>query len=73
VAGLGASKGGIAPGADADLGVFAPGEPFTVDPGTLHHRNPSPPAPGAPYAGRYPPPVGAARRSPWTPSRAAGC
>jgi allantoinase len=40
-------KGGIAPGADADLVVFAPDEPFTVDVGRLYHRNPV-----TPYAGR---------------------
>jgi allantoinase len=46
LAGL-ASKGRIAPGAAADLVVFAPDESFTVDPGRLHHRNPV-----TPYAGR---------------------
>ena len=40
-------KGGITPGADADLVVFAPDEPYTVDVGRLHHRNPV-----TPYAGR---------------------
>ncbi|GAA1263329.1 allantoinase AllB [Pseudonocardia aurantiaca] len=38
-------KGRIAPGADADLTVFAPDATFTV--GELHHRNPV-----TPYAGR---------------------
>lgn len=33
-------KGRIAPGADADLCVFAPTEEFTVDAARLHHRNP---------------------------------
>lgn len=33
-------KGGIAPGKDADLCVFAPDEAFVVDVGDLHHRNP---------------------------------
>jgi allantoinase len=47
LAGLAAAKGGIAPGADADLVVFAPDEPFTVDPAALYHRNPI-----TPYAGR---------------------
>ena len=46
LAGLGA-KGAIAPGRDADLVVFAPDEPFVVDPARLHHRHPV-----TPYAGR---------------------
>jgi allantoinase len=33
-------KGRIAPGADADLCVFAPDAEFTVDVAALHHRNP---------------------------------
>jgi allantoinase len=40
-------KGRIAPGADADLVVFAPDEAFVVDPARLHHRHPL-----TPYAGR---------------------
>ncbi len=40
-----AGKGRIAPGADADLVVFAPDEEFAV--GALHHRNPV-----TPYTGR---------------------
>jgi allantoinase len=40
-------KGRIAPGADADLTVFAPAEPFVVEPSRLHHRHPV-----TPYAGR---------------------
>ncbi|KOG69072.1 allantoicase [Streptomyces antibioticus] len=37
--GLGASKGAIAPGHDADFAVLAPDETFTVDPAGLQHRN----------------------------------
>ena len=40
-------KGRIAAGADADLAVFAPDEPFTVDPHRLAHRHPL-----TPYSGR---------------------
>jgi allantoinase len=40
-------KGRIAPGADADLCVFAPDEAFEVDPARLRHRHPV-----TPYAGR---------------------
>jgi allantoinase len=40
-------KGRVAPGADADLCVFAPEETFVVDPARLHHRHPV-----TPYAGR---------------------
>lgn len=40
-------KGRIEVGADADLIRFAPEQAFTVDVGTLHHRNPI-----SPYAGR---------------------
>jgi allantoinase len=46
VAGLG-GKGRIAPGADADLLVFAPDETFLVDPARLRQRHPL-----TPYAGR---------------------
>ena len=42
-----ARKGRIEPGADADLCVFAPDEPFVVDPARLWHKNPV-----TPYAGR---------------------
>lgn len=38
LAGL-AAKGRIAVGLDADLCVFAPGEPFVVDPAVLRHRH----------------------------------
>ena len=40
-------KGEIAVGADADLCVFAPDEPWVVDPARLHHKNPV-----SAYAGR---------------------
>jgi allantoinase len=40
-------KGEIAIGADADLCVFAPDEPWVVDPARLHHKNPV-----SAYAGR---------------------
>jgi allantoinase len=33
-------KGALAPGHDADLCVFAPGDSFVVDAATLQHRNP---------------------------------
>jgi allantoinase len=45
LAGL-AGKGRIAPGYDADFCLFAPGEPFAVDPGRLHHRHPVTPYDG---------------------------
>ncbi|HEY5837355.1 allantoinase AllB [Streptomyces sp.] len=47
LAGLGAVKGAIAEGYDADFAVLAPEETFTVDPARLHHRNPI-----TAYAGR---------------------
>jgi allantoinase len=40
-------KGRITVGADADLCVLAPDEPFVVRPERLHHRHPL-----TPYAGR---------------------
>jgi allantoinase len=40
-------KGALAVGMDADLSVFAPHQPFTVDAGKLAHRNPV-----TPYHGR---------------------
>jgi allantoinase len=42
-----ARKGRLAVGMDADLSVFAPDEPFTVDVHKLAHRNPV-----TPYHGR---------------------
>ncbi len=42
-----AAKGGIRPGNDADLVVFAPDETFVVEPAALEHRHPL-----TPYAGR---------------------
>ena len=47
LAGLGATKGAIAAGRDADLVVFDPEAGFTVDPARLYHRHPV-----TPYAGR---------------------
>ncbi len=40
--GLGARKGAIEAGRDADFAVLAPDETFTVDPAALQHRNRSP-------------------------------
>jgi allantoinase len=50
LAGL-ATKGGIRPGAAADLVEFAPDEPLVVDPGQLHHRNRLTPYAGARLTG----------------------
>jgi len=47
LAGLGAVKGAVAEGHDADFAVLAPEASFTVDPARLHHRNPV-----TAYAGR---------------------
>ena len=47
LAGLGAVKGAIAPGYDADFALLDPESAFTVDPALLHHRNPV-----TAYAGR---------------------
>ena len=41
------TRAGSPPARDADLVVFAPDEPFEVDPARLHHRHPL-----TPYAGR---------------------
>ncbi|WP_353828672.1 allantoinase AllB [Agromyces sp. SYSU T0242] len=46
-----AAKGRIAEGADADLVVLAPDEPFTVDAGALHHRHPITPYDGMDLVG----------------------
>jgi allantoinase len=45
-------KGRIAPGADADLVVFAPDEPFSVDARRLRHRHALTPYDGAQLTGR---------------------
>lgn len=44
-------KGRLAPGADADLTVFAPDATFTVDGRQLHHRHPQTPYEGMQLAG----------------------
>ena len=41
------SKGRIAPGYDADFCIFAPDDPFRVDPAMIRHKHPL-----TPYAGR---------------------
>jgi allantoinase len=41
------AKGRLAPGADADMVAFDPGETYVVDPARLYHRHPV-----TPYAGR---------------------
>ena len=46
ILGLTHRKGSIAPGADADLVVFAPDETFVVDASTLQHRHPVTPYDG---------------------------
>ncbi len=48
LAGLGAHKGSIAPGCDADFVVFDPDAPFIVQPADLHFRHPL-----SPYIGEH--------------------
>jgi allantoinase len=52
LAGLGASKGAIARGHDADLVAFDPAVEWTVDPSRLHQRHPITPYAGRRLAGR---------------------
>jgi allantoinase len=52
LAGLTGRKGVIAPGADADLCVFADDESFTVEPTMIRHRHPLTPYTGATLTGR---------------------
>jgi allantoinase len=49
--GLGARKGAIARGHDADLVVFDPDKTFTVDPSKIHHRHRATPYEGQKLAG----------------------
>jgi allantoinase len=51
VAGLGASKGAIAPGRDADLVFFRPDDVFQVDAARLRHRHAVTPYHGTRLAG----------------------
>jgi allantoinase len=52
LAGLGARKGAIAPGKDADLIVWDPDAESSVDPAALHHRHPVTPYAGLRLRGR---------------------
>jgi allantoinase len=52
MAGLAGQKGAIAPGLDADLVVFRPGDDTPVDPGTLLQKHPVTPYAGARLRGR---------------------
>jgi len=51
LAGLGARKGAIATGRDADLALWDPDVEWTVDPARLHHRHPVTPYAGLPLRG----------------------
>ncbi|MFF5259069.1 allantoinase AllB [Actinomadura viridis] len=51
LAGLTGRKGGIVPGADADLVAFDPDAAFVVDPSALRHRHPVTPYAGASLTG----------------------
>jgi allantoinase len=59
-----ADRGAISPGLRADFSVFAPDEPFVVDPAILRHRNPV-----TPYAGRT---LRGVVRQTWLAGRLAG-
>jgi allantoinase len=52
IVGLGARKGAIAPGFDADFAVVEPDASFVVDASSLHHRHPATPYEGRTLLGR---------------------
>jgi allantoinase len=52
LAGLGRSKGAIAPGLDADFAIWDPDQVTVVDAAALYHRHPVTPYDGARLRGR---------------------